>query len=229
MSGRIHGLEVGLGRNIAYLIVDESTQEAALVDPAFEADRLLRWASDQHNARIRHVLVTHTHMDHVEGVGAVVAATGATVHVHALEADRLPSDVDRAHVRPHDGALRLGLGDTVVRGVHTPGHTPGGTSFLVGDAVLTGDVLFVRGCGRADMVGGNVDALYRSLYDVLLEMPPETVVYPGHDYGPSPSSTLWDEVRNNPYLKYRNDPDGFREFRENSRMGRRVSRSSGDA
>ncbi|MEW5847434.1 MAG: MBL fold metallo-hydrolase [Myxococcota bacterium] len=223
MGTRIHTLEVGLGRNLTYLIVDEDTGEAALVDPAFEADRILRWVRE--NARaLRHVLVTHTHMDHVEAVGAVARETGADVRVHALEADKLPDDVDRALVRPHQSDPALRLGETVITGVHTPGHTPGGTTYLTGMYALTGDVLFVNGCGRVDLQGGDADAMFHSLYDVLLELPPETIVLPGHDYGPRTRSTLWDEARENPYLKYRGNQDGFRDFRLNSRMGKRIVR-----
>lgn len=217
----IHGLEVGLGRNVTYLIADPASGDAAVVDPAFEADRILAWAAGK-GARIRHVLVTHTHFDHVEGVGAVSRATGATVHVHALEADNLPKDVDPAVVKAHHGDLRLDMGETQVRSTHTPGHTPGGTTYLVGDHAITGDVLFVNGCGRADLPGGSVDDLYHSLYNVLAELPPETHVLPGHDYGPSPRSTLWDQTRNNPYLQFRGDLEGFRHFRLNSRNGRVV-------
>jgi glyoxylase-like metal-dependent hydrolase (beta-lactamase superfamily II) len=171
-------IEVGLLQNFCEILYCPRTLEAAVVDPAWEVDRLLREAA-QRNLRITTILVTHTHNDHIDGVDALVAATGAAVVVHPSEA----------------GALSAGL-----RLV--------GISYLADGFVVTGDVLFVGGCGRTDFPGGDTAALWRSLQR-LTALPEETRVYPGHDYGPRPTSTIGREVLENRYLRCRT----FEEFR----------------
>lgn len=192
-------LEVGMLQNFNELIANNG--QCAVVDPAFEVDRLLREAAAR-GWRITTVLVTHTHPDHVDGVEEVVKATGATVYVGAGEADALKRAAPSAAPIGLHGGEKLRVGDLVIEAIATPGHTRAGTSYLIhGDelAVVTGDTLFVGGCGRTDFPGGDPRVLWQSLQR-LAALPEETRVYPGHDYGQTPTSTIGWERASNPYL-----------------------------
>jgi len=193
-------IEVGLLQNLVTLIGCPATGEAALVDPAFESERLLARAAAL-GLRVRLVLVTHTHVDHIDAVAEVVAATGATVHVHALEVEALRAIgvSDPSVLRGGEG---LAVGRIPLQALHVPGHTPGAVAYHLHEdgAVVTGDTLFVGSCGRSDFAGGDARALYRSLR-TLADLPEETRIYPGHDYGSTPTSTIGREREQNPWLR----------------------------
>jgi glyoxylase-like metal-dependent hydrolase (beta-lactamase superfamily II) len=190
-------IEVGLLQNFCEILFCPETHEAAIVDPAFEVDRLLREAAAR-GLRVTAALITHTHEDHIEGVGELVAKTGAAVVVSPREADRVRADAQRL-VEAVEGR-DVAIGRRGVRALETPGHTPGGTSYLADGFVVTGDVLFVGGCGRTDFPGGDTAALWQSLQR-LAALPEETRVYPGHDYGETRTSTIAHELRTNRYLR----------------------------
>src|SRR4051812_35112052 len=153
-------IEVGLIQNLCEILFCPETREAAVVDPAFEVDRLLREAAAR-GLRITTVLITHTHEDHIEGVAAVVEATGASVVVAPPEAGAVRG---MARVLADATDRRdIAIGRRGVRALETPGHTVGGVSYLADGFVVTGDVLFVGGCGRTDFTGGDAPTLWRSL------------------------------------------------------------------
>jgi glyoxylase-like metal-dependent hydrolase (beta-lactamase superfamily II) len=191
-------IEVGLLQNFCEILFCPETREAAIVDPAFEVDRLLREAGAR-GLRVTTALVTHTHEDHVEGVAELVRKTGAAVVVSPREAGQAGAPEGARLVEAVDLA-DIPIGRRGVRALDTPGHTVGGTSYLADGWVVTGDVLFVGGCGRTDFPGGDTAALWRSLQR-LARLPEETRVYPGHDYGGTPTSTIAHELRTNPYLR----------------------------
>jgi|SRR5579871_3278813 len=191
-------LEVGLLQNFNELIADSSTGECAVVDPAFEVDRLLA-AARERKWRVTTVLVTHTHPDHVDGVDELCAATGAVVRVGAGEAARVRAVAPAARVVPVADGERIAIGSDGVTALSTPGHTVDGMSYLGDGFVITGDTLFIGGCGRTDFPGGHAPTLWRSLQK-LAALPDETRIYPGHDYGPTPPSTVAWERTTNPYL-----------------------------
>jgi glyoxylase-like metal-dependent hydrolase (beta-lactamase superfamily II) len=203
-------IEVGLLQNLCELLYCPTTREAAVVDPAFEVDRLLREAAAR-ELRVTTVLVTHTHIDHVEGVAALVERTGAAVVVSPREAADVEAPPGTRFVDAADGR-DLPIGRCGVRALDTPGHTVGGTCYLADGFVVTGDVLFVGGCGRSDFPGGDTAALYRSLQR-LKALPEETRVYPGHDYGPTRTSSIGSELLTNPYLRCETF-EAFRALRE---------------
>jgi len=198
-------IEVGLLQNLCEILFCPETRAAAIVDPAWEADRLLR-ECEARGLRVTHALITHTHEDHIEGVDELVRRTGAVVVVSPREAEAL-AGAGGARVDAVD-RLDVAIGRCGVRALDTPGHTMGGTCYLADGFVITGDVLFVGGCGRTDFPGGNPAAMWASLQR-LMALPEETRVYPGHDYGATPTSTIAHEIRENPYLKCRT----FEEFR----------------
>jgi hydroxyacylglutathione hydrolase len=205
-------LEVGLLQNFCEILFCPDTREAAIVDPAWEVDRLLKEV-DQRGLRVTTALITHTHNDHIEGVGELVAKTGALVVVSPREAERVERDA-KIIVEAVDGHDVL-IGKRGLRMLDTPGHTVGGTCYLADGYIVTGDLLFVGGCGRTDFAGGDTATMWRSLQRVAA-LPEETRVYPGHDYGPTPTSTIGHERETNPYLRCKTYEE-FRALRERKR------------
>jgi len=183
-------IPAGAGANFAYLAYCPRQRRGIVIDPSFAAAAVLAVAAE-HSVEIELVANTHGHNDHTAGNAELLAASGARLAAH-------PADVPTADLALGDGD-RLAIGDAALRVLHTPGHSPGSLCFLSDEAVLTGDTLFVTRCGRADLAGSDVNQLYDSLQR-LKRLPAETIVYPGHDYGPRPVSTIGDECRINPYL-----------------------------
>ena len=202
-------LEVGLLENFCEILWCPRTLEAAVVDPAFEVDRLLREVQAR-QLTLTKILITHSHADHIDGVEEVVQRTGAVTYVHPHEAARL-APLCRALV-PVVDRMDIAIGDKGVRVLETFGHTVGGVCYLCDGYLITGDVLFVRGCGRTDFPGGNTRALWDSLQR-LAALPEELRIYPGHNYGPTATSSLGTELAQNPYLRCA-DFEQFRAMRE---------------
>jgi glyoxylase-like metal-dependent hydrolase (beta-lactamase superfamily II) len=200
-------IEVGLMSNFNMFIADTTTRVCAIVDPAYEVDRLLREAKAR-NWTVAAVLLTHTHHDHIDGVEAMVEATGAKVYAGAAELENVRHLAPGAEFVGLSGGEKIAIGGEHIEVLPTPGHTVAGRSYLVDGNVMTGDTLFIGGCGRTDFPGGDPRVLYQSL-QLLAALPEETRVYPGHDYGPTPTATLAHELRENPYLRCRT----FEEFR----------------
>ncbi len=198
-------VEVGLLQNFNELIADPASGACAVVDPAYEVDKLLRMARER-GWRIETVLVTHTHHDHIDGVAELTDATGALVRVGAREVDAVRAAAPRARVQPIADGERVAIGGESLAALSTPGHTVDGTSYYTGAAVITGDTLFVGGCGRTDFPGGDAPTLWRSLQKIAA-LPEETRVYPGHDYGATPTSTVGWERTTNPYLLCRSEAE----------------------
>ncbi len=185
---------VGTFQNFSYIIGDDKTKSAALVDPAWEVDRLLKLCEES-GLKVSYVINTHSHHDHVEGNEAVAKRTGARTVTH------VKSPV-RKDIAVKDGDV-IEIGSLKVRVIHTPGHCPDHICLLVEGKLLTGDTLFVGECGRTDLAGGNSGELYDSLMKKILTLEDSIEVYPGHDYGSRPSSTIGFERENNYTLKPR--------------------------
>lgn len=183
-------------RNFNYLIGDEATKEAAIVDPAFEEEKLYAIA-ERNGLTITAVLQTHTHADHVEAMPRVVEKTDPRIYVHPNEKQALSASSAKIHAVDEGDTIRVG--DLPIDVFFAPGHTPGGLVFQVENKLLTGDVLFVEGCGRVDLPGGDIETMWKTLQK-LKDMDEDLEVYPGHDYGSLPHSTLKHEQERNPYL-----------------------------
>lgn len=214
--------EVGMLQNFCTLLGCPETRAAAVVDPAWEVDRLIREATAG-GWRIEKMLITHGHHDHIEGVAELARLTGAAVVVNARELDRItaalgpmstsmPSSVRIVCVADGED---VAIGNRGVRALETRGHTVGGTCYLGDGFVVTGDVLFVGGCGRTDFPGGDTAEMWRSL-NRLAALPEETRVYPGHNYGSTETSTIGRELLENPYLLCP-DFESFRALRDRKR------------
>lgn len=177
-----------------YLLADERTHDAILIDPVREhVERDLALVREL-GLTLRYVLETHVHADHVTAAGLLRTRTGAKT-----VAGRAGAPCADVHVSQGD---EISVGNVLVRVLETPGHTDDSLSFVV-DAermVFTGDTLFIRGTGRADFQNGDPDQLYTSITEKLFVLPDETEVYPGHDYRGHRSSTIGEERRHNPRL-----------------------------
>ena len=189
-------LEVGLIQNFCEVLGCPETRQAALVDPAFEVDRLLA-AAKKRDWTVTTILLTHTHEDHIAGLDEAAEFTGAVVRCHPVEVDTAKTLA--ARVEPVRDGEEVAIGQGVAKALYTPGHMPGCVCWYLPrpGAVITGDVLFVGSCGGVGYPQSDPRAMFDSLQRVLGSLPEETKVYPGHDYGKSPTSTLaWEFVHN---------------------------------
>lgn len=203
--------------NFMYLIGDPETRQAVVVDPAWDVGGLLDLA-EADDYEITGALITHYHPDHcggslfgleVEGAAALLERKSVPLYVNKHEAEGLKkvTGVSDSDLHKVDDSDTLDLGDLQIRFVHTPGHTPGSQCFLIDNRLVAGDTLFVQGCGRVDLPGGDPEAMYHSLTGKLAKLPQDTVLYPGHNYGPSPTSTIGDELKQNTYMKIKSLDD----------------------
>jgi hydroxyacylglutathione hydrolase len=177
--------------NFSYLVFCPVTLRGVGVDPSLAPENLLAEA-EARGVRLEMVVNTHGHRDHTGGNAKVLETTGSRLAAH-------PADVPGADISLSEGSeIAVGEGRVVV--LHTPGHSPGSIVLHLPGALITGDTLFVTRVGRADLAGSDPEALYRSLQR-LASFPPETKVYPGHDYGPQPVSSIAFEKENNPFLR----------------------------
>lgn len=193
--------------NFVYVIGDRDTSEALVVDPAYNVQSIVdRLAADGMN--LTGVLLTHYHPDHcggsmagwqIEGVKELLDIVSVPIHVQADEAEwvRKVTDCAAGDLVSHQSGDTVEVGDIRVELIHTPGHTPGSQCFFVDDRLVSGDTLFLQGCGRTDLPGGDPAELYRSLTQRLSKVPNDAVLFPGHLYSPKPSASMGDTRRDN--------------------------------
>ena len=196
--------------NFVYLIGDRQTRECVIVDPAYAVKDLLEIiAKDEMN--LTGVLATHYHPDHVggsmmgmniEGVATLLELQHVPIHVNNDEAIWVTrtTGISDTDLVKHSGGDKLSVGEIEITFVHTPGHTPGSQCFLVEQRLVAGDTLFLEGCGRTDLPGSDPGQMFSSLQK-LSQMPPDTLVCPGHQYSAMPSSNLGDVVATNHVFK----------------------------
>ncbi len=204
--------------NFVYLVGDAERRECLVVDPAWDVDGILARAEAE-GLRVTGVLATHYHPDHiggdlfghrVQGLAALKERLDVPVHVHRAEARgvRVMTGLEATDLELHDGDDVVLAGEVPVRLLHTPGHTPGSQCFLVdGRFLVSGDTLFVQGCGRVDLPGGDPDEMYRTLTQRLATLPDDVVLLPGHHYASTPSSTMGEQRRTNAHLRIRSLDD----------------------
>jgi hydroxyacylglutathione hydrolase len=189
--------------NFTYMIADEKTKEAAIVDSSYNAEEIIKILKTQ-NLRLKYVINTHGHSDHTAGNTELKSIFGAKIVVHKL------SKVN-CDVWVEDGDV-IKIGSISLKIIYTPGHTVDSICILVDNQkLLTGDTLFVGECGRTDMPGGNSKSMYDSLFNKILKIEDSIEVYPGHDYGSTQTSTIGRERTSNYTLQPRTVKD-FIEF-----------------
>ena len=207
---KINQMLLGRMDVFCYIIADENSKTCALIDPAFDTDRILKEVESE-GLKVTHVINTHGHSDHTAGNAAIIAKTGATLLIHEKDADKLSGFTNSAFSRVLGGKgspkpkvlLKdkdiIPVGETKLSVIHTPGHTPGGICIYVPGHVFTGDTLFVGAVGRTDFPGGSMNQLLKSIHEKVYTLPGDTIVWPGHDYGEDVSSTVDKEKRTNPF------------------------------
>jgi len=191
-----------------YLLADPESKEAAIIDPVreqFDRDSKL---IEELGYKLKYVLETHVHADHVTSSGKLREHFGARVVLHEA------SKAKCADILAKDGEV-LKLGENTIKVLHTPGHTDADMTLQINGAVFTGDALLIRGCGRTDFQSGNSKVLYESITDKIFNLPDETLVYPGHDYSGFTVSTVGEEKAFNPRLGGGKGLQAFRDIMDN--------------
>jgi glyoxylase-like metal-dependent hydrolase (beta-lactamase superfamily II) len=202
-------IEIGPMQNFTYLVGSRSTREVAIVDPAWDVDALIAHIAEK-GYTLTGALVTHYHPDHVggsfgghaiEGVAELLAKQGVKVYAHKLEADgvRKVTGISESDLVRVDSGDKLAIGPVEVEFLHTPGHTPGSQCFRIRNTLVSGDTLFINGCGRVDLPGSNSVDMYHSLQR-LKALPDDTILLPGHNYSNVPRATMAETRSQNIYL-----------------------------
>ena len=193
-------IPVGPMQNFVYIIGDESTKEAAVIDAGWDIGRIIETA-DNEKLKINKIILTHSHFDHVQKVQELADKTKADVYFHELEFDSIKKHIknDSTKIIKLKDNDEINIGKIKIKSIHTPGHTNGAICLLFDSKLITGDTLFVSAIGRTDLPGGDAIKLFGSLQK-LKKLDDKTEIYPGHDYGETPSSTIGSEKRNNPYF-----------------------------
>ena len=186
--------------NFTYLIGDKETGEAVVVDPAYDVASILDVVNED-GMRLVGVLGTHYHADHiggnmmghqVNGIAELLEQVEVPIHLQKPEVELVTKTTGLGPdvLTGHDSGDKIKVGEVEIELIHTPGHTPGSQCFLVRDHLVSGDTLFLDGCGRTDLPGGDPEQLYYSITDRLAKVPDEATLFPGHLYSPEPSKSM---------------------------------------
>jgi glyoxylase-like metal-dependent hydrolase (beta-lactamase superfamily II) len=208
----IEQIQIGPMENFTYLVGSRSTREVAIVDPAWDIKSLIEHLQEK-DYILTAALVTHYHPDHIggglgnrkiEGLAELLAYKGVKTYVHKEEADgvRKVSGLSESDLHRVESGDTLSIGNIDIEFLHTPGHTPGSQCFRVANTLVSGDTLFINGCGRVDLPGSDPEDMYQSLQR-LRALPDDTLLLPGHNYGPVPNATLGETKDQNTYLNIR--------------------------
>lgn len=195
----LHQFEVGPMENFVYLIGDVKTRQALVVDPAWEIDTIFKQAQKA-DLEIVGALITHHHYDHTNGIGELLERKEVPVYVNKHDIPFIKF-APPSSLTPVDNGQKITVGETEIELIHTPGHTPGSQCFKLHNSLVSGDTLFINGCGRCDLPGGNAEEMYYSLTQKLMRLPDDTILFPGHNYGAVPKASLGEQKEQNPYLR----------------------------
>ena len=208
----VEQIQIGPMANFTYLVGSRSTREVAVVDPAWDIDGLLNHI-DERGYTLTAVLATHYHPDHIgggmgnrdiAGVAELLAKKPVKIYAHREEAAgvRRVTGISESDLAKVDSGDRLRVGSIEIEFLHTPGHTPGSQCFRVKNTLVSGDTLFIDGCGRVDLPGSDPEQMYHSLQK-LKTLPDDTLLLPGHNYSAVPNATMGDTKKTNAYLAVR--------------------------
>ena len=193
---KVHQIQVGNMQNFTYIVEDDDTNEAIIIDPSWELVEL-ELLIKRNNLKIKYIVNTHHHFDHTLGNEAMTKSTKAPIIQH--ESSELKHDIT-----VKDGDF-IEFGNSKLKVLHTPGHSKDGICLIGDNKIFSGDTLFVGNCGRIDLPGGSAKELYHSLFDVLHSLDDNLVLYSGHNYGLSETSTIGEEKTTNPVMQKRTE------------------------
>lgn len=187
-------------QNFSYIIGDKSSKEAMAVDAGWETGKIIETAQNE-SLKIKKIILTHSHFDHIQKINELAAQTKADVYFHELEKDEIKMHIKDSEIKTitFKDNDEIKIGKIKLKVIHTPGHTPGAVCLLFENKLITGDTLFVGAIGRVDLPGGDAIKLFESL-EKLKKLDDKTEIYPGHDYGETKFSTIGDEKKTNPYF-----------------------------
>jgi glyoxylase-like metal-dependent hydrolase (beta-lactamase superfamily II) len=195
---KVHQIEVGNMQNFTYILEDEETSEAIIIDPSWDLDELKR-VIDKNNLKVKYIVNTHHHFDHTIGNDTMAKETGAQIIQYKTSTLRHDIEVSEGDT--------IKFGESKLAVLYTPGHSKD-SMCLVGDGkIFSGDTLFVGTCGRTDLPGGDPKELYHSLVDVLRKLDDNLVMYPGHNYGSTPTDTLGNQKKMNFVMQPRTEQE----------------------
>ena len=209
----VEQIQIGPMQNFAYMIGDKATREVVVIDPAWDIEGLLNFV-DERDYTLKGALVTHYHPDHcggsfghnvVEGVAALLERHALPIYAneHEVAGVQKVTGVSKTDLKSVSSGDKLAVGDIEIEFLHTPGHTPGSQCFRVKHTLISGDTLFIDGCGRVDLPGSNSEDMFNSLRK-LAELPDETILLPGHNYSAVAHATMGDTKRTNAYMRINN-------------------------
>ena len=207
----IVSMELGPMQNFVYLIIDRDSKRTAIVDPAWDMRPIHDYVS-QHQLKVSDILLTHSHDDHINGVEEILQQYDPELHLLKAEADFWQAELQRPSL--HAGGDQIQLGRTALNILHTPGHTPGSACYQLEDDIITGDTLFVFGCGRCDLDGSNPEDMFKTLQKMKHELPAKMLLHPGHNYSCASCSSIEEQIEGNPFLHF-SDSEGFIDYRMN--------------
>ena len=198
-----HQLSLGPMQNFIYIIGDEKSKEAAVIDAGWNVDEIIE-AATKEKLKITKIILTHYHYDHVQKVNELIDKTNAEVYFHETEYEYIKKSLknESIKIKKLKGNDTINIGNIKIKIIHAPGHTPGSICLLAGNKLITGDTLFVGAIGRTDLPGGDALKLVDSLQK-LKKLDDKTKIYPGHDYGATKFSTIGYEKKSNPYFMCR--------------------------
>ena len=207
----VEQIEIGPMQNYTYIVGSRESREVAIVDPAWDIDSLIKHL-DERDYKLTAILATHYHPDHVggsfggnqvEGVAELLGKRPVKIYANKHEADGIKkvTEISESDMVRVDSGDTLKLGNVEVEFLHTPGHTPGSQCFRIKNTVVSGDTLFINGCGRVDLPGSNPDDMFYSMRK-LADLPDDTLLLPGHNYGHVPNATMGETKQMNPYLRF---------------------------
>ena len=199
---KVHQVEVGNMQNFTYVVEDEETGEAVIIDPSWDLESIEK-IIERNSLNVKYIINTHYHFDHTIGNEYITKVTKAKIVQH--ETSTIKNDIKVKN------GVKIKFGNSELTVIHSPGHSKD-SMCLIGDGkIFSGDTLFVGNCGRVDLPGGSAKELFHSLFDIIIKLEDSLILYPGHNYGSTPTSTLGKEKKTNFVLQPKTENE-FVEF-----------------